>query len=98
MKYRNLADFLAYVKARDPQQPEFHQAVEEVMESLWSFIAAHPQYAEAGLLERLVEPERAIQFRVAWTDDRNQTQVNRTPHTPMMVSTAGIREMPKPRR
>ncbi len=77
MKYRNLADFLAYVKARDPQQPEFHQAVEEVMESLWSFIAAHPQYAEAGLLERLVEPERAIQFRVAWTDDRNQTQVNR---------------------
>ena len=58
MKYSNLADFLAYVKARDPQQPEFHQAVEEVMDSLWSFIATHPQYAEAGLLERCAAFQR----------------------------------------
>ena len=77
MKYTRLDDFLDYVKARDPHQPEFHQAVQEVMASLWGFISANPRYAEAALLERFVEPERAIQFRVAWTDDRNQTQVNR---------------------
>ena len=77
MKYTRLDDFLDYVKARDPHQPDFHQAVQEVMASLWGFISANPRYAEAALLERFVEPERAIQFRVAWTDDRNQTQVNR---------------------
>ncbi len=77
MKYKNLSDFMDYVRARDPNQPEFLQAVQEVMGSLWGFIAANPQYAEPGLLERLVEPERAIQFRVAWVDDRGDTQVNR---------------------
>ena len=77
MKYKNVADFMNFVKARDPNQPEFLQAVQEVMESLWDFIGANPQYAEAGLLERLVEPERAFQFRVAWVDDKGQTQVNR---------------------
>lgn len=77
MKYKNLADFMNYVKARDPNQPEFLQAVQEVMGSLWSFIVANPQYADAGLLERLVEPERVLQFRVAWVDDKGQAQVNR---------------------
>lgn len=77
MKYNSLNDFLDYVKARDPHQPEFLQAVEEVMTSLWPFIEKNPRYAEQGLLERLVEPERAIQFRVAWVDDQGQTQVNR---------------------
>ena len=77
MKYPQLPDFLNAVQARDPHQPEFHQAVQEVMASLWDFIVANPRYAEDGLLERLVEPERAIQFRVAWKDDRGQTQVNR---------------------
>lgn len=77
MKYKNLSDFMDYVRARDPNQPEFLQAVQEVMGSLWGFIVANPQYAEPGLLERLVEPERAIQFRVAWVDDRGETQVNR---------------------
>lgn len=77
MKYANLSDFLNYVKARDPHQPEFHQAVQEVMGSLWQFIAAHPVYQEPGLIERLVEPERVIQFRVPWQDDRGETQVNR---------------------
>jgi glutamate dehydrogenase (NADP+) len=47
------------------------------MGSLWGFIAANPHYAEGGLLERLVEPERAIQFRVSWVDDKGQVQVNR---------------------
>lgn len=77
MKYNSLNDFLDYVKARDPHQPEFLQAVEEVMTSLWPFIEKNPNYAEHGLLERLVEPERAIQFRVSWVDDQGQTQVNR---------------------
>ena len=56
MKYKNLDDFMAYVEARDKNQPEFLQAVNEVMGSLWSFIANHPRYADAALLERLVEP------------------------------------------
>lgn len=77
MKYNSLNDFLDYVKARDPHQPEFLQAVEEVITSLWPFIEKNPSYAEHGLLERLVEPERAIQFRVSWVDDQGQTQVNR---------------------
>ncbi|MFT3820632.1 MAG: NADP-specific glutamate dehydrogenase [Rubrivivax sp.] len=72
-----LEDFLAAVARRDPHQPEFLQAVQEVMASLWPFIEAHPRYAEQALLERLVEPERVIQFRVAWVDDRGRTQVNR---------------------
>lgn len=70
-------DFLNYVKLRDPNQPEFLQAVEEVMTSLWPFIEKNPQYADHGLLERLVEPERAIQFRVSWVDDLGKTHVNR---------------------
>ena len=77
MKYESLADFMGYVRARDPNQPEFLQPVLEVMESLWGFIEANPHYADACLLERLVEPERAIQFRVSWIDDRGEAQVNR---------------------
>ena len=70
-------DFLARVERRDPGQPEFLQAVKEVAASLWPFLERHPEYARMGLLERLVEPERAIQFRVSWVDDRGQVQVNR---------------------
>lgn len=72
-----MSDFLDYVKTRDQYQPEFLQAVEEVMISLWPFIEKHPEYADYGLLERLIEPERVIQFRVAWMDDQGHTQVNR---------------------
>ena len=70
-------DFLDRVQRRDPLQPEFLQAVKEVTASLWPFLERHPDYARLGLLERLVEPERAIQFRVSWTDDHGQVQVNR---------------------
>ncbi|ENW02554.1 NADP-specific glutamate dehydrogenase [Acinetobacter beijerinckii] len=77
LKYSSLNDFLNYVKARDPDQPEFLQAVEEVMTSLWPFIQKNTKYAQYALLERLVEPERAIQFRVSWMDDQGQTHVNR---------------------
>ncbi|KAF1688434.1 NADP-specific glutamate dehydrogenase [Pseudoxanthomonas taiwanensis] len=69
--------FLERIRRRDPDQPEFLQAVAEVTASLWPFLERHPEYARDGLLERLVEPERVIQFRVAWIDDRGQVQVNR---------------------
>jgi glutamate dehydrogenase (NADP+) len=69
--------FLSRLKQRDPDQPEFHQAVEEVLRSLWPFLEANPHYVEAGIVERIVEPERAILFRVPWVDDRGQVQVNR---------------------
>jgi len=77
MKYTSAKQFLQHVSDRNPGQPEFIQAVTEVMESLWPFIEKHPRYVEHGLLDRLVEPERALMFRVAWMDDRGQVQVNR---------------------
>lgn len=73
----SLEEFLSYVAQRDGHQPEFLQAVREVFTSLWPFLEANPKYRSQALLERLVEPERAFQFRVAWTDDKGQTQVNR---------------------
>ena len=77
MKYESVGHFLEQVAQRNPGQPEFLQAVTEVMESLWPFIQKNPKYAENGLLERLVEPERTVMFRVSWIDDRGQVQVNR---------------------
>ena len=77
MALPQLDQFLAGIKARDPHQPEFMQAVQEVMASLWPFIERNPQYGEQGLLERLVEPERIIQFRVTWVDDQGKVNVNR---------------------
>lgn len=65
------------VKAKDPNQPEFIQAVTEVLASLEPVLVAHPEYQDAALLERIVEPERVIQFRVPWVDDRGKVQVNR---------------------
>ena len=77
MKHATAESFLSHVALRNPGQPEFLQAVTEVMESLWPFIAQHPRYAEHGLLERLVEPERIVMFRVSWVDDHGGVQVNR---------------------
>ncbi|MBR7068944.1 MAG: NADP-specific glutamate dehydrogenase [Oxalobacter sp.] len=74
---QTLQEFLDGVKQRDPHQPEFHQAVTEVMESMWPFIEANPKYQSQELLRRLVEPERIIQFRVSWVDDSGNVQVNR---------------------
>ena len=73
----SLDEFLEKVAQRDGHQPEFLQAVREVFTSIWPFLEANPKYRSEALLERLVEPERAIQFRVAWTDDKGQVQVNR---------------------
>ncbi len=77
MSAQRLEDFMQQLALRDPGQPEFLQAVQEVMASLWPFLAQNPRYRDFGLLERLVEPDRVIQFRVAWVDDQGQTQVNR---------------------
>jgi glutamate dehydrogenase (NADP+) len=65
------------VVARNPGETEFHQAVHEVAESVELAIARHPEYAEAHILERIIEPERVIMFRVPWTDERGRIQINR---------------------
>jgi glutamate dehydrogenase (NADP+) len=70
-------DILQLVKRRDPGEKEFHQAVQEVMESVKPVLDRHPEYEETGALERIVEPERMIIFRVPWMDDQGQVQVNR---------------------
>jgi glutamate dehydrogenase (NADP+) len=73
----NKADaFMEKVIANHPGEPEFHQAVREVVDSLMPVIDRHPKYAEARILERIVEPERVIIFRVPWVDDNGVTQVN----------------------
>src|SRR5688500_18781267 len=77
MKYRSFQEFCAYVAEHSPGQPEYLQAVTEVVESLWPFITKNPRYAEHGILDRLVEPERIIIFRVSWVDDRGEVKVNR---------------------
>ncbi|KFI07885.1 NADP-specific glutamate dehydrogenase [Massilia sp. BSC265] len=77
MNYPSVHQYLQHVADRNPGQPEFLQAVTEVMESLWPFIEQHPRYAEQGLLDRLVEPERVVMFRVSWVDDHGQVRVNR---------------------
>ncbi len=77
MKYATSTQFLQHVADRNPGEPEFLQAVTEVIDSLWPCIGAHPHYAAHGLLERLVEPERVLVFRVCWVDDHGEVQVNR---------------------
>jgi len=77
IKNQYLQNVMATVKSRNPGEAEFHQAVAEVLESLEPVIAKHPEYEEAGLIERFVEPERVVSFRVPWVDDAGKTQVNR---------------------
>lgn len=72
-----LSQLMEQVIRRNPNEPEFHQAVEEVLESLEPVMAKHPEYLKAGILERIVEPERQIIFRVPWVDDSGKVQVNR---------------------
>ena len=72
-----ISDVIAKVKQTDPNQPEFHQAVEEVMETLEPTVKKHPEYVKANIYERIVEPERALQFRVPWVDDKGNVIVNR---------------------
>lgn len=74
---KKLNDFMAKVIAKNPSEIEFHQAVHEVVESLIPYIEEHPQYSEAKILERMVEPERVILFRVPWLDDKGEVQINK---------------------
>ena len=70
-------EFMAKVIAKNPGETEFHQAVQEVVESLMPFIEENPKYKHAKILERIAEPERVIMFRVPWVDDKGEVQVNR---------------------
>jgi len=70
-------DVMALVKAKNPAEPEFHQAVQEVMESLRLVLERHPEYISERILERITEPERVLMFRVPWFDDHGNIQVNR---------------------
>jgi len=72
-----LESVMAMVKAKNAAEPEFHQAVHEVLESLGPVLDKHPEYVEAKIVERIVEPERVIVFRVPWVDDSGKVQVNR---------------------
>src|SRR4029450_10787574 len=72
-----VTELMARVKTKNPAEPEFHQAVQEVAESLTLVLDRHPEYRHARILERLLEPERVVMFRVPWQDDQGQFQVNR---------------------
>ena len=72
-----LEAFLTRIRNDNPGEPEFHQAVEEVVESIWPFLQDNPHYRDAQILERMVEPERVMMFRVPWVDDHGVVQVNR---------------------
>jgi len=72
-----VTDFMGKLKAKNPNEPEFHQAVEEVARSLSLVFEKHPEYRKAKLLERIAEPERVIMFRVPWMDDNGEIHVNR---------------------
>ena len=77
MRYTSLQEFINRVATRSASQPEYLQAVTEVLESIWPFIMKNPRYGENGLIDRLVDPERTVIFRVTWIDDKGQVQVNR---------------------
>jgi glutamate dehydrogenase (NADP+) len=74
---KSLKNVMENVVKKNPNEPEFHQAVKEVLESLEPVAQAYPKYMEAGIFDRIVEPERQIMFRVPWVDDMGRVQVNR---------------------
>ena len=75
--YKSVQDFMSYVESRSYGEKEFHQAVDEVVVSLWDFLQDHPDYLHTKVLERMIEPERVIMFRVPWRNDRGEVEVNR---------------------
>ena len=79
MSFKNeyLKGVMDKVIARNPGEPEFHQAVEEVLLSLEPVVEVRPELIEKGVIDRIVEPERMISFRVSWVDDNGKVQVNR---------------------
>ena len=75
--YDSPKEFMAYVKEKNPDQIEFHQAVNEVVDSVWPTIENNPKYQSANILERIIEPERTIMFRVTWVNDKGELKVNK---------------------
>ena len=75
--YKSVDAFMETVINKNPGQVEFHQAVEEVVESIWDYLQENPHYQHSRILDRIVEPERVIMFRVPWRDDQGMVQVNR---------------------
>ncbi|MEI8254796.1 MAG: Glu/Leu/Phe/Val dehydrogenase dimerization domain-containing protein, partial [Deltaproteobacteria bacterium] len=75
--HKAVESFMADLIARNPSEPQFHQAVREVVESVMPIVETTPAYRQAKILERMVEPERTIMFRVPWVDDKGQVQVNK---------------------
>jgi glutamate dehydrogenase/leucine dehydrogenase len=75
--YSSVEEFMADVKAKNQGENEFHQAVEEVVESLWDYLKEHPYYMQNRILERIIEPERVLMFRVPWRNDRGEVEINR---------------------
>ena len=73
----SVSAFMDQVVRRSPGEPEFHQAVHEVVESIYPVLDEYPEIRKAKVLERMVEPERVIMFRVPWVDDHGEVQVNR---------------------
>ncbi|MCG8373773.1 MAG: NADP-specific glutamate dehydrogenase, partial [Balneolales bacterium] len=73
----NINDFMNWITTVNPNQKEFHQAVEEVMGDIIPYVNAHPEYQNTSILERLCEPDRIISFRVTWMDDNKNVHVNR---------------------
>ena len=76
MKYKSKEDFLNHVKTTFANENEFHQAVEEVVDSIWDTVKGNPDYVKYNILDRIVTPERAFIFRVPWRDDKNNVHVN----------------------
>ena len=75
--FNNMNEFLDSVKTKNPHEVEFHQAVHEVVETLWDFVSDNPHYQYNSILERITEPERVLMFRVPWMDDKGKIHVNK---------------------
>ena len=75
--YHSIEDFMSFIEAKNYGEKEFHQAVHEVVDSLWGFLQDHPDYLHGNILERITEPERVFIFRVPWRNDRGDVEVNR---------------------
>ena len=75
--YNSIEEFMSYIEAKNHGEKEFHQAVREVVESLWDFLKDHPDYVHAKILKRITEPERVLMFRVPWRNDKGGIEVNR---------------------
>ena len=77
LMYQSIEEFMGHIEAKNQGEKEFHQAVQEVVESIWVFLQDHPDYLHSKVLERITEPERVIMFRVPWRNDLGEVEVNR---------------------